>query len=367
MGAAYSYLLGQYLGDGHLVTKARVPRAADLRLRRRTRAIVAEIGRRDPRRSAAGRQARVAATGDTDCVTVQSYWMHWPCLFPQHGPGPKHKRPIELAPWQRDLVSAQPWPFVRGMIHSDGCRATNRVVAHGKAVRLPALLLLQRVHRHPRDHGLGTRPGRRRVALQPAQQHLDRAPRLGRADGRAHRPEGLTSRGLRSARDGSLTAHDPRRVPPVRPPGHRLDRRLLRAARVLPGAVAGRARARSAPRCRTPRPSTASRSRRAARPRRHRAARHHALAAPVVLRLLPGQRQRPGDPRRPARVRARRAGHAVGHLAGRDRTRDARARLVRRSCSACPSGSCPPARAAASSSTPPPTPRWSHCSPRCTG
>ena len=61
-----------------------------------------------------------------------------------------------------------------------------------------------------------------------------------------------------------------------------------------------------------------------------RAARHHALAAPVVLRLLPGQRERSGDPRRPARVRPRRAGHALGHLAGRHRTRDARARLVRR-------------------------------------
>jgi hypothetical protein len=59
--------------------------------------------------------------------------MHWPCVFPQHGPGPKHRRRIKLAPWQRDLIAEYPWPFIRGMIHSDGCRTLNRVVVHGKA------------------------------------------------------------------------------------------------------------------------------------------------------------------------------------------------------------------------------------------
>ena len=42
------------------------------------------------------------------------------------GPGPKHERPIVLAPWQREIVEAHPWPFVRGLIHSDGCRTVNR-------------------------------------------------------------------------------------------------------------------------------------------------------------------------------------------------------------------------------------------------
>ncbi|WDM11714.1 hypothetical protein J3S85_09325 [Streptomyces lavenduligriseus] len=35
-------------------------------------------------------------------------------------------------PWQRTIVDAHPWDFVRGLIHSDGCRVTNwttRVVA----------------------------------------------------------------------------------------------------------------------------------------------------------------------------------------------------------------------------------------------
>jgi hypothetical protein len=39
---------------------------------------------------------RVQAIGYTSVV---SYWKHWPCVFPQHGPGPKHRRRIELADW----------------------------------------------------------------------------------------------------------------------------------------------------------------------------------------------------------------------------------------------------------------------------
>lgn len=59
------------------------------------------------------------------CVEVKSYTMHWTCMFPQHGPGKKHERPIVLEPWQQDIVDAHPWEFVRGLIHSDGCRVTN--------------------------------------------------------------------------------------------------------------------------------------------------------------------------------------------------------------------------------------------------
>ncbi len=55
----------------------------------------------------------------------QSWWKHWPCLFPQHGPGRKHERPIVLEPWQRELVEQHPGRFLRGLFHSDGCRITN--------------------------------------------------------------------------------------------------------------------------------------------------------------------------------------------------------------------------------------------------
>jgi hypothetical protein len=54
------------------------------------------------------------------CITRQ--WLH---LFPQHGPGRKHTRPIVLEPWQVELVQQDPRPLIRGLIHSDGCRVTN--------------------------------------------------------------------------------------------------------------------------------------------------------------------------------------------------------------------------------------------------
>ncbi|MGH9276638.1 MAG: hypothetical protein ACRD12_00795 [Acidimicrobiales bacterium] len=67
------------------------------------------------------------------CLEVASYWKHWPCLFPQHGPGPKHKRPIILAPWQRRVaLETYPELLVRGLIHSDGCRVINNVKVRGK-------------------------------------------------------------------------------------------------------------------------------------------------------------------------------------------------------------------------------------------
>lgn len=60
------------------------------------------------------------------CVSVTSYSRHWPCLLPQHGPGRKHERTIALESWQQQIVDAHPWEFIRGLIHSDGCRITNR-------------------------------------------------------------------------------------------------------------------------------------------------------------------------------------------------------------------------------------------------
>jgi hypothetical protein len=54
-----------------------------------------------------------------------AYSKSWPCLFPQHGPGKKHERPIALTEWQRRLVTRWPSLLLRGLIHSDGCRFQN--------------------------------------------------------------------------------------------------------------------------------------------------------------------------------------------------------------------------------------------------
>jgi hypothetical protein len=60
-------------------------------------------------------------------VIITCYSRHWPCLFPQHGEGRKHERLIRLTSWQQTIVEHHPEAFLRGLIHSDGCRYVNRV------------------------------------------------------------------------------------------------------------------------------------------------------------------------------------------------------------------------------------------------
>ena len=70
----------------------------------------------------------------------------------------------------------------------------------------------------------------------------------------------------------------------------------------------------------------------------------HALAVAELLRLLPGQRVGPGDPRRPALLGSGRAGDALGDQPRLHRTRDARPRLARRDARSAASGSARPRR-----------------------
>jgi hypothetical protein len=135
---SYLYLLGQYLGDGHLVTTARVP---VLRIYACTDypEIVDEI-REAIRVVRDVRPGLVRHAASDRLVGVQSYWNHWPCLLPQHGPGHKHERSIVLADWQSDLVRRDPWPLIRGLIHSDGCRSLNTIRRGSTTYRYPRYL-----------------------------------------------------------------------------------------------------------------------------------------------------------------------------------------------------------------------------------
>ncbi|WP_327136859.1 helix-turn-helix domain containing protein [Streptomyces sp. NBC_01340] len=120
--AAYAYLLGLYLGDGCI---SRLRRGAYFL---RIACADAWPGLIDACAEAmqilrpANKVFRVQRQG---CQYVTCYSKHWPCLFPQHGPGKKHERPIVLEPWQQEIVDAHPWEFIRGLIHSDGCRIIN--------------------------------------------------------------------------------------------------------------------------------------------------------------------------------------------------------------------------------------------------
>lgn len=75
-----------------------------------------------------GRQKRrgnYVENPDFSHVEVSCYSKSWPCLFPQHGPGRKHHRLIELAAWQWLLVKRDPELLLKGLIHSDGSRFIN--------------------------------------------------------------------------------------------------------------------------------------------------------------------------------------------------------------------------------------------------
>ena len=77
-------------------------------------------------RAGLARKVQIRPDGQRRCVRVSSYSQRWPEAFPQHGPGRKHDRKIELAPWQREIVDRFPQEFLRGLLHSDGCRTVNR-------------------------------------------------------------------------------------------------------------------------------------------------------------------------------------------------------------------------------------------------
>ncbi|MFI6872080.1 helix-turn-helix domain-containing protein [Streptomyces sp. NPDC050400] len=120
--SAYGYLLGLYLGDGCIN-----------KLRSGTYVLRVTCANAWPGLIDACAEAvqtirpdnKVFRAQRPGCQNVTCYSNHWPCLFPQHGPGKKHDRKITLAPWQQEIVDAHPWEFVRGLIHSDGCRITN--------------------------------------------------------------------------------------------------------------------------------------------------------------------------------------------------------------------------------------------------
>jgi hypothetical protein len=123
--AAYAYLLGLYLGDGHIT---RGPRShvlwlacSDawpglLDLAKQTMSLVMPSS-----------SVFCSSRTGVGCTYVKSVSKHWPCLLPQHGPGRKHERTIELVPWQQEIVTSHAGAFARGLFHSDGCRLINHI------------------------------------------------------------------------------------------------------------------------------------------------------------------------------------------------------------------------------------------------
>ncbi len=133
LGRDYVYLLGLYLGDGMLspyhrgVWRLRIFQDSRyVGLIAACKSAILEVTGRSPGESP-----------KTGCVEIYSSWKHWLCLFPQHGPGPKHDRPIVLEDWQWLLVERYPQELVKGLIHSDGCRTINRIRIRGRTYEYP--------------------------------------------------------------------------------------------------------------------------------------------------------------------------------------------------------------------------------------
>jgi hypothetical protein len=129
---AYALLLGWYLGDGSIARARRevftLQIANDARYTELNQEIVETIKRVKPNASPCLREVKGA-------MLIEARWKHWPCLFPQHGPGRRHLRKIELAEWQREIVAMYPEQLLRGLFHSDGCRFENWASRPGREKR----------------------------------------------------------------------------------------------------------------------------------------------------------------------------------------------------------------------------------------
>jgi len=93
----YAELLGLYLGDGHI---SQLPRTQRLRLMLDAKypGIVTAAASLLARVVPGNKVGRQYFHGGR-MATLHAYHGHWTCLFPQHGPGKKHDRPLVFEPW----------------------------------------------------------------------------------------------------------------------------------------------------------------------------------------------------------------------------------------------------------------------------
>jgi hypothetical protein len=123
--APYTYLLGLYLGDGCLSPYPRDVYRLRIVCTNRYPGLIREC-EQAMAQVIANKVSQARKLGE-GCTEVNSSSKHWLCMFPQHGPGKKHQRAIELNVWQQELVDRDPRPLIRGLLHSDGCRVLNWV------------------------------------------------------------------------------------------------------------------------------------------------------------------------------------------------------------------------------------------------
>jgi hypothetical protein len=211
--AAYSHLTGLYLGDGHLAAHPRTYRLV----------VTCDAGypaligacRRSVERTELPRRVRLEPDSRSRCVRVVADSTRWPQAFPQHGPGRKHERRIELADWQRAVVDRFPpgvpvRPAALGRVPDRQPLQDHAAERARRAVRVSAVVLLEPVGRHPRAVLRVLRAARHPLdAVEPA-QHLGRAPAQRRAARFLRAGEVVTGCGRRDSNPHGLWPRGPK-------------------------------------------------------------------------------------------------------------------------------------------------------------
>jgi hypothetical protein len=101
------------------------------------------------------------------CVGAYSGWKHWPCLFPQHGRGPKHRAdPVD--PMAGIDSRRPPGPTTGGPCSLGWLQSAES----GQWQTLSSVSVHEQLLRHPRDIRLGLRHVRGAMATDELANHL---------------------------------------------------------------------------------------------------------------------------------------------------------------------------------------------------
>jgi hypothetical protein len=122
----YIYLLGLYLGDGCIsLVKTQKNGQKVYRLRLFQNADYVNLIQKHIQSIKSlfpHNKIGVNKKKKSNCCVISLYHTRLLNYFPQHGPGKKHNRAIELEEWQKDLVLRHPKSFLTGLYESDGTR-----------------------------------------------------------------------------------------------------------------------------------------------------------------------------------------------------------------------------------------------------
>ena len=116
---AYSYILGIYLGDGHIVKYPdtwKLSIFCDYKYPKIIEEICNSLSKIFPFNKVS------PLVRKKSCVEIYVYSNNVLNYFPQHGVGKKSQRKIFLLPWQENILNMFRTQFLRGLFHSDGCR-----------------------------------------------------------------------------------------------------------------------------------------------------------------------------------------------------------------------------------------------------